>query len=119
MAVMCALLLVGMGAQWVWKHLRDRRERIAAERDATEDLLRNGFRFDTAEPDPVGAAFEDYQKAVADILDRDPVRREELIRDLEAATAIWEKAEFDAAVKPLRRDLAFWFAIRRAKKATT
>ena len=72
------------------------------------------FRFDTR--DPVDEAFEDYQQSIAEILDADPVRRDEVIRDLEAATAAWERASFDLIVSRLRRDLAFRLAIRRAFK---
>jgi hypothetical protein len=115
MAVMCALLLAGMAAKWVWTRLKSRRARIEAERDETEELLRGAYRFDTA--DPVDDAFEDFQQSLAVILDRDPQRRDELVRDLEAATAVWERAEFDGVVKPLRRDREFRRSIKAAHRA--
>lgn len=76
---------------------------------------------DTQEFDIVDAAFENYQQTVADILDRDPARRDELVRDLQAATVEWERRKFDGITYPLHRDLRFRLAIRRAlrTRATT
>lgn len=76
---------------------------------------------DTQEFDVVDAAFENYQQSIADILDANPVGRDELIRNLEAATVEWERRKFDVITDPLRRDLRFRLAIRRAlrTKATT
>lgn len=42
MAVVCGVLLLIFGGEWVWKRLRDRRE-LAAERDETEQLVRDTF----------------------------------------------------------------------------
>lgn len=53
---------------------------------------------DTQEFDIVDAAFENYQQSIADVLDANPVRRDELIRDLEAATTEWARAEFNEIV---------------------
>jgi hypothetical protein len=116
--VVCALLAAGLLvllALYVEARVKDVRRR---ERHAQQRLRSIGE--DTPELDVV-SAFENYQESVAEILDRDPVRREELIRDLQAATDVWERAEFDSAVKPLRRDLGFRLAVRRAlrTKATT
>lgn len=102
-AFMCLLMLAGMAGGWVWKRLKARRARIAADRAEMEDLVTD--------------AFEDFQESIAEILDRDPQRRDELVQDLEAATAVWERAEFNAAVKPLRRDPEFRRSIKAAERA--
>ena len=114
-SVLAAALLVLL-ALYIEARVQEARRR---ERRAQERL--RAIAEETQELDIVDAAFQTYQQSVADILDGDPTRRDELVRDLEAATAIWEQAEFEATIRPLRRDLAFWFAIRRAKrtKATT
>jgi hypothetical protein len=111
--VVALALLVALFGGWQAGVFQDRR--AAPKPDIDEP-----FQLDAADDD-LGSAFEDYQQSVAEILDRNPQRRDEIVRDLEAATAIWERAEFDAAVKPLRRNLAFRLAIRRASKtkATT
>lgn len=109
-SVLAAALIVLL-ALYIEARVQDRRRR---ERRAQERL--RALVEETQEFDVVDAAFEAYQESVAEILDRSPVLRDELVRDLEAATAVWERAQFDAAVRPLRWDLAFWFAIRRAKR---
>jgi len=107
-AFMCLLLPAGMAGRWVWTHLKSRR----ADRDEMEQLLRETLR-----PDPVDTAFEGFKESIAEILDRDPQRRDELVRDLEAATAVWERAEFNGVVKPLRRDREFRRSINAAERA--
>lgn len=62
-------------------------------------------------------AFKDFRQSIAEILDRDPARRDELMRDLQAATAAWELRKFKAATKPLRRDREFRRSIRAAERA--
>lgn len=62
-------------------------------------------------------AFKNFRQSIADILDRDPARRDELMRDLQAATAAWELRRFKAATKPLRRDREFRRSIRAAERA--
>lgn len=109
-SVLAAAFLVLL-ALYIEARVNERRRR---ERHARERL--QAITEETQELDVVDAAFEAYQESVAEILDRDPARRDDLVRDLEAATAVWERAQFEATVRPLRRDLAFWFAIRRAKR---
>ena len=102
-AFMCLVLAGGVAGRWVWKRLQVRRARIDAERVDTAAL--------------VDEAFADFQESIAEILDRDPQRRDELVRDLEAATAVWEQAEFNGVVKPLRRDREFRRSIKAAHRA--
>lgn len=66
--------------------------------------------------DIVDSAFADYQRSVADILDANPDRRDELIRQLEAATAEWQQAEFEGVTHSLRRDPMFRLAMLRAER---
>lgn len=73
-------------------------------------------RFDTREPDPVEAAFEDYQTSIQDLLDEFPERSAELSRRLDEATAVWERTTFDLIARPLRRDLRFRLAMFRASR---
>lgn len=51
-ALMCAVLLLVGGGEWVWKRLRDHRARVAAEQDEMEQLLRDTFaaRLDDTQP---------------------------------------------------------------------
>lgn len=78
---------------------------------------KNGPAIDDTQPiDIVDSAFADYQRSVADILDANPDRRDELVRQLNAATAEWRKAEFEAATHSLRRDPLFRLAMLRAER---
>lgn len=63
--------------------------------------------------------FVDYQQSIADLLDANPGRSEELIQGLEEATDKWARAEFAVITAPLRRDLRFRLAMRRAAKQST
>lgn len=115
------LLVLAAVAAVAW---RGRRSRIAAERDDMEQLLRDTSAAcldDTQEFDIVDAAFENYQQSITDILDANSVGRDELIRNLEAATVEWEQRKFDVITNSLHRDLRFRLAIRRASrtKSTT
>lgn len=115
------LLVLAAVAAVAW---RGRRSRIAAEQDEMEQLLRDTFAArldDTQEFDIVDAAFENYQQSITDILDANSVGRDELIRNLEAATVEWERRKFDVITDSLHRDLRFRLSIRRASrtKSTT
>lgn len=52
---------------------RERRDRIAAERDETEELLRDTYLFDRAEEDPVVERFEDARLALLDLIPAAPL----------------------------------------------
>lgn len=106
MTVMGALILLAMLGRRVRNAIRDRRPK--PDVDGPE-------RLDTA--DPLSPSFKAYQESVAEILDRNPQRRDELRRELNAATEIWEEAEFNAVVKPLKRDREFRRSIKAVKRA--
>lgn len=112
-AVVAALAIVG--AAFLSVRRADRREQM-------ETRLRDLFD-GTRELDIVDEAFADYQRSIADLLDANPFRSEELTRGLEAATDIWEQRRFLAAVRPLIHDPAFrvrvWLTLRLSRRATT
>ncbi|MEU5155193.1 hypothetical protein [Glycomyces sp. NPDC021274] len=56
------------------------RDRLAAERDETEQLLRETYLFDTAEDDPVVERFRDAQRALVDLIPATPLCPPALIR---------------------------------------
>lgn len=72
---------------------RDRRDRIAAERDEMEQLLRETYLFDTAEEyDPVAERFEEARLALLDLIPAAPLCPPALIR--------WKGIEADLARDP-------------------
>jgi hypothetical protein len=63
--------------------------------------------------------FSEYQQSVADLLDAYPVRSDELLQGLEAATDRWVRSEFEVVTASLRRDVRFRLAMRRAARQAT
>jgi hypothetical protein len=57
----------------VFEWWRDRRDRIAAEREETAELLRETFLFDRAEVDPVVERFEDTRRSLVDLIPAAPL----------------------------------------------
>lgn len=88
MSVMCALLLVGMAAKWVWTRLQTRlaarRARIDAERDALDCRLRELFGADDTVP--------------ADVVDKPWVRSDREIHHMTASEFTAVNSEFAALI---------------------
>lgn len=84
---------------------RDRRDRIAAERDETEELLRETFLFDSAdEPDPIVERFEDARLALLDLIPAAPLCPPALRHWKEIEADLSSDREFVPAVDAALRD---------------
>jgi hypothetical protein len=108
MKILFALLVLASLGGWLNDVFQDRRAEPKPDTDGPDQL-------DTA--DPLAPPFKAYQESVTEILERNPQRRDDLRRELNAATEIWEEAEFNAVVKPLKRDRDFRRSIKAAKRA--
>lgn len=108
-ALLWTVIAVAAVGSWLNGVFQDRRAEPKPDTDGPE-------RLDTTdEADPLGVPFKDFQASVAEILDRNPQRRDELRRELNAATELYEEAEFNAVIKPLKRDRAFLRSIEAAE----
>jgi len=118
--VSVSLVAIALGADRLQTWLAER-DRLNANADATlRDLIAAD---DTREFDIVDESFADFQQSIADLLDANPGRSEELADGLEAATAEWERAEFAAATRHLVHDPMFrarvWLVLRKSRRVPT
>lgn len=89
----------------VFEWWRDRRDRIAAERDETEELLRETFQFDTAEEyDPVVERFEDARQSLLDLIPAAPLCSPALRHWKEIEAGLCSDHEFIPGVDAALRD---------------
>lgn len=112
------IVTVSFGLSLAWDRWTSRREARSAERDATEDALRDMFQAEDGHRRLV------HDKTVAEILAEDSETSDQLRRDLEWATEEYLTGEWLAIRDRFRRDPVFrtrvwtWLRLSRFTKQT-